>query len=620
MKKMIVVNFLTILYLEFMFQLLLINIYTFDSIMSRILYSLFISLLITFIVSLFKGKASNIINYLIYILLSFWFSLDAVFYLSIKSFFSLSLFKLTDQAVGFIGETFFFILRYSFIIVIFFSPVILYSIFRKKINYNIVRNNKNYIMLLILVFSSFLGFNSYLYIGKDPLISNYNLYYNIDNVNLSTEKLGVLPSIHSTLFKVKDKYINTSNNNEIYVSGDNTNTLNISYDENINKDIKHYIDNNNGTNKNDYTGFFSGKSVIFVTAESFSDIAVNKDLTPTLYKLTHNSFVFNNYYNPYYLSTVAGEFQILTSLYPDVSTLDNWKKGTNSFPYGIGTMFKNNGYNTYAYHAHDGTFQNRNIYMKSIGFDNFKACNMGLNINCNIWPESDIDMINSTYNDYINSDKPFFAYYMTVSGHMNYDFNTNDIAIKNKMLVDNLQYSNKVKAYLATQIELDRALELLINKLEENNKLDDTVIVLTADHYPYQLNNKEINEISTYKKDDLFEVNHSNLVIYNSKMETKYIDKLAMAVDVVPTMYNLLGFNYDSRLYIGNDIFSDSEGLVIFNNLSWINDKGKYNTLTGESNLSNKEINKINRDVLNRISFSRNIINYNGYKYIKIEE
>ena len=42
---------------------------------------------------------------------------------------------------------------------------------------------------------------------------------------------------------------------------------------------------------------------------------------------------------------------------------------------------------------------------------------MGLNINCKSWPQSDIEMIDKTYSDYMASDEPFLAYYMTVSGH-----------------------------------------------------------------------------------------------------------------------------------------------------------------------------------------------------------
>lgn len=160
-------------------------------------------------------------------------------------------------------------------------------------------------------------------------------------------------------------------------------------------------------------------------------------------------------------------------------------------------------------------------------------------------------MIEKTYTDYIDSDKPFMAYYMTVSGHMEYNFFGNYIASKNKSLVDNLNLSTSASAYLATQIELDRALELLINRLEEANKLDDTVIILTADHYPYALSLEEMNELSTFKRDNLFEINHNSLIIWNNKLNRVEIDKVGMSIDVLPTVYNLFGIEYDSRLFAG---------------------------------------------------------------------
>jgi hypothetical protein len=49
-------------------------------------------------------------------------------------------------------------------------------------------------------------------------------------------------------------------------------------------------------------------------------------------------------------------------------------------------------------------------------------------------------------------DEPFHAYYMTVSGHMRYDFNGNYIAYKNRDLVSHLPYGVGGKAYMATQI------------------------------------------------------------------------------------------------------------------------------------------------------------------------
>ena len=74
-------------------------------------------------------------------------------------------------------------------------------------------------------------------------------------------------------------------------------------------------------------------------------------------------------------------------------------------------------------------------------------------------------MINATITDYINSEKPFMTYYMTVSGHFYYNYSANAMAKKNKAYVNDLDYPEEAKGYLATQIELDKALELLINKL-----------------------------------------------------------------------------------------------------------------------------------------------------------
>ena len=225
-------------------------------------------------------------------------------------------------------------------------------------------------------------------------------------------------------------------------------------------------------------------------------------------------------------------------------------------------------------------------------------------------------MINSTVDDFINEDK-FFVYYVTVSGHMDYNY-SNYIANKNKALVDNLDYSLESKAYLATQIELDRALESLINKLKNSGKLDNTVIALVGDHYPYALSLNNINEISDYERDNLFLINKSNFILWNNKMDKVNVDKVGSQIDVLPTIYNLFGIEYDSRLIIGKDILSDSEGLSIFNNLSWISDKGIYNSISGEyiGDGDDEYVNNMNNIVSNRVSMSKYLIKYNYYDLV----
>ena len=54
------------------------------------------------------------------------------------------------------------------------------------------------------------------------------------------------------------------------------------------------------------------------------------------------------------------------------------------------------------------------------------------------------------------------------------------------------------------------------------------------------------------------------------------VDKVCSSVDVMPTLANLMGLDYDSRLLVGQDILSPSPGLVEFNDRSWISDLGRY--------------------------------------------
>ncbi len=390
-----------------------------------------------------------------------------------------------------------------------------------------------------------------------------------------------------------------------------------------NSTINNYLLNDTPTKQNEYTGLFKGKNLIYIIAESFHSIGVSKDLTPTLYSLINDGFTFNNFYVPNNLSTIGGEFGGLTGLFADNSILRTWRSGSNYFPYGIATKFRNAGYSTYAYHNNSYVFQDRNKYLVSQGFTNFKACYNGLEklISCGIWPQSDIEMVNKTVDDYINNDTPFMAYYMTVSGHFAYTFNDNYIATKNRKYVNDLNYSEKVKGYIATQIELDRALELLINKLKEKDKLDDTVIVLFADHYPYGLTEKEIGEASTYKRDSDLELHHNNLIIWNSQIEKKDITKACMSIDVLPTVYNLFGIKYDSRLLMGKDIFSTSEGIAFMKSRTWTTEKGTYYANSNyfsakQDNIEEGYVDSINKIVANRINISKMIVSNNYYKSI----
>ena len=262
--------------------------------------------------------------------------------------------------------------------------------------------------------------------------------------------------------------------------------------------------------------------------------------------------------------------------------------------------------------------------MPTVGFNSYTGCNNGLEklMKCK-WLPSDIDMINVTTSNYINEDK-FVTYYISVSGHAPYNFmGGNSIAKKNKDLVKDLEYSTSVKAYLASQIEFDKALEILIKNLETAGKLDDTVIVITGDHYPYTLTNEEINELSEFNRDETFEVNRSNLIIWNNDDTIiKTVDKVGSQIDVLPTILNLFGVEYDSRMIIGNDILSDTPGLAIFNDRSWISDYGRYNaasktfTSNNNGNITDDYVNNMNIRVENSFIVSKMVVETDIYKKV----
>jgi len=627
MKQIIknyLINLLLLLYLEISFQLLVFNSFELTTIISILISTIIISLIITFITNIFNHKVNKILMYIIYFILFILYGVQIVFKNFFNTFFTFSLLGLSDQALSFADQAINLIINNIFYLLIFIVPFVLLIIFRKKITLDC--NKKLLCIILPLILVSYLIFVGFLHTQKDKPLSTYNLYYEINNNELNVQKLGVVNAyyldITRLIFGFEEKITietpeeTTSNQAYSY----NITDLDMDYLKNkLNKNTYNYISNNIGTKQNEYTGLFKGKNLIYIVAESFSEIAIKEDLTPTLYKLANSGFVFNNFYTPNYLSTIGGEFQALTGLIPDKSILGTWRSGKNHFPYGLSNIFENNGYNTYAYHNHSGYFQNRNKYLKSLGFDNFTACHMNLNINCNLWPESDVEMMNATIDDYINSEQPFMTYYMTVSGHLEYNW-WNAMSKKNKHLVEDLPYSEESKAYLAAQIELDRALEILINKLEESNKLDDTVIVLLADHYPYGLGINNINELSSYERDGNFEVNHNKLIIWNNNLEKVEVNKTCMSADVIPTVYNLFGINYDSRLFAGTDILSTTEGIAIFGNRSWITDKAIYNSITNKyiakENINEDYVNRINNLVSSKTEFSKQIISNNYYKVI----
>lgn len=622
-----------IIYLELVYKSAVLNNVFSINTLTVIVFSIPFILINTLISSLFK----EIINRIISVVLSIFITLIYIsqyiyfeFYDSIFSIYSIK--EGTGQVFGeFFSAILKMVLDNIWVTLLLLLPFLLFIIFGKKI-FNFERNKKASLITgglsivsiaICILFVQFYGSGMY---------SLKRLYKETHAPMITINKVGLLSmevlDLDRFIFGFEEKLYNLNkptDNKEETKKPEETeeikyNVLDIDFDKLINeeensmvKSMHEYFKNVIPTKQNEYTGIFKGKNLIYITAEGFDKIAIDESLTPTLYKLATNGFVFENYYQPLFtVSTSDGEYMFLNSLIPKEGVWSFYRSSNIYLPFGIGNVFKREGYSTVnAYHDHTYTYYNRDKSHPNLGFDKYIGCGNGLEelINCKTWPESDVEMINATVDDYINSDN-FMTYYMTVSGHLNYTFTGNYISYKNKDLVKDLPYTDHVKAYLAANIELDRAIESLINKLKEKGKLDDTVIVISPDHYPYGLKTSELNEISDTDRSDKFEMFHTSLILYNSEIEENVkVIKYVSSIDVLPTIYNLFGIKYDSRLLMGRDALSDAEGLVILSDRSFINEFGSYNSITGKytkfkEDVSNDYIEKLNHEVYQRFTMS----------------
>ena len=375
-------------------------------------------------------------------------------------------------------------------------------------------------------------------------------------------------------------------------------------DGDYNSDVKwlsEFIQASEPTMQNEYTGLFEGYNVIFITAEGFSGYVIDEALTPTLYKLSHEGFVFNNFYSAlHFTSTSGGEFQNLTGLYPKngfpVSMTETGKQSTY-LPFTLANTLNQEGYTSIGYHFNSNMY-GRTLSHPNLGYEwrQTTECDNPLTVEkdesgSKYWPQSDDYMVEATFDEYIGQE-PFNIYYLTISGHLPYSNGGNNMSARNSAAVADLPYSSTTKAYIGATLELEKGLTRLVENLEAAGVADHTLIVLAPDHVPYadldvleELAGQSFGStLETLDESAIdFDVYKNTLIMWSASMEEPVeVDKICCQVDILPTILNLLGEEYDSRMLSGTDILSDSEGLVAFVSNSWMTDKGFYNRFTGK--------------------------------------
>ena len=390
--------------------------------------------------------------------------------------------------------------------------------------------------------------------------------------------------------------------------------------------INDYCSKVTGTNQNEYTGMLKDYNLIVMCAESFSPAAIDKDLTPNLYKLTQQGIIFNNYYNTFPNTTTDGEYALMQGLYPDagrskaVSSL--YASRSSYLPFTLGNVFQSQrGVESFGYHNYRGSYYGRSESHPNMGYT-MKFAGDGMTFTTN-WPASDLEMMEQSVDDYIGKE-PFHAYYMTFSGHYKYDIGTNEMAKRNWDQVKDLPYSsNAIKAYLSCNIEFDKAIGYLMERLEQAGVADRTAIVIAGDHFPYGLKDSEYAELIGHDIDG-FSKFKSTLIFWVGGLEKNIVvDEYCCNVDVLPTILNLWGFEYDSRLLAGTDVFSDGTHAAVLVDKSFLTDKVWFNASTGEiryqvpeSEIPEGYVENMNQLIATRFSISADILNTAYYNFV----
>lgn len=383
--------------------------------------------------------------------------------------------------------------------------------------------------------------------------------------------------------------------------------------------LHQYFATQTPTKKNEWTGMFEGKNLVWIVAEGFCSLAMDPERTPTLWQMRQEGFQFENFYTPLWgVSTSDGEYVTTTGLIPKPGIWSYSRSSENYMPFAFGRQFSEQGYTALAYHNYMYTYYDRDKSHTNMGYD-YRAIGNGLELE-EQWPYSDHEMMEKILPEFIGEEQ-FMVYCLTVSGHLNYTVEENAMSARHMDEVADLPYSERVKAYLACQIELELALEKLVDGLAAADKLDDTVIVISGDHYPYGLLDEEYSELLGHEVDPVFEIYKTDLILWSAAMERPvYVEKLCSSLDIMPTLSNLFNLEFDSRLMAGRDILSDAPGLVICSDYSFLSEEGAYRAqedvfvATDGTMLDATEAAPYIAEVQNRVAGSAGILDYDYYR------
>ena len=427
------------------------------------------------------------------------------------------------------------------------------------------------------------------------------------------------------------------------------------YDEAAKK-FREYYSTKKKSEANKYTNIFKDKNVLVIHAESFQGFTMNlkfndQELTPNMNRLSKEGIYFDNFYAEESTGTSSDtEFTFSSSLMP----ASNGTVFMNYFNRKYVTtqkLLKEQGYYTFSMHGNNGSAWNRDVMYKYIGYDKFYSKKdfeideeIGLGLSDKSFFRQSVEKIKDINNEH---DK-WYGLLVMLTNHTpfsdikNYSDYSVDLNNEDGTVTSYLEGS-KMGNYLKSVHYADEAIGQLMNSLEEEGLLDDTIVVIYGDHdaklktgeferlyYNENIDsilidpNKKIETIDDYT----YELNRKvPFIIWSKdKLNTDYtgtFNKVMGMIDVSPTLGNMLGFY--NQYALGVDIFSVDENVIVFPDGNWMTNKLYYNSskkeyrqLEQDTSISIDYIDKYSSHAELLIDLSNGIIDYDLIK--KVDE
>ena len=414
---------------------------------------------------------------------------------------------------------------------------------------------------------------------------------------------------------------------------------------------EYYEENTLEKSNNKYTNIFKGKNLLMIHAESIQNFLINEkfngvEVTPTLNKLAKEGLYFSNFYAQESVGTSSdSEFTLNTSLMPATSGtvfVSYWDREYVTTP----KLLKEKGYYTFSMHGNNPTFWNRNNMHKNMGYDKFYAYEddfeidetIGLGLSDKSFFKQAVPKIKEISENYDN----FYGTLIMLTNHTpwtdieNYSDYSVDYKYTNEQGIEvSAPYleGTTIGNYIKSVNYADEAIGQLIEDLDKEGLLENTVIVIYGDHdaklkkseYARYYNYDPYTDTVLDKEDPnyigmdfyAYELNREvPFIIWskNNKFSTEITEVMGM-YDVMPTLGNM--FDFYSPYALGHDIFSTTENVVIFPDGNWLTNKMYYNSqkeegllLQSNETVSADYIDKYNKIAEEKVSVSDKIIVY----------